>query len=151
MARERHPRTHPGPPAGMTERRSRYRREEDDEANTIAEGVVKNSSIIASVIRWSKIVTAVSILLVFTAAALNALNIRIIGSSDDVKTLRADMARNDTSIRKEINANNAAIVVMRQSQDSIVTLLTRMNERMQRQEIIQCITAPSSIKSSVCK
>ena len=144
-------RSQPAPPPGMTERRKSTRRETDDEARTLADLSVKNSWFVNRLIRWSKIGGAVIVILALSNTVLGALNIRIVGSKDDVKSLRLEILRRDSVVQSRIAANVNSIREMQANQDSMVTLLTKMNQRLERQEILFCLTSPASIRSNVCK
>ena len=135
----------------MTERRKSTRRETDDEARTLADLSVKNSWFVNRLIRWSKIGGAVIVILALSNTVLGALNIRIVGSKDDVKSLRLEILRRDSVVQNRIAANVNSIREMQANQDSMVTLLTKMNQRLERQEILFCLTSPASIRSNVCK
>lgn len=135
----------------MTERRKSTRRETDDEARTLADLSVKNSWFVNRLIRWSKIGGAVIVILALSNTVLGALNIRIVGSKDDVKSLRLEILRRDSVVQSRIAANVNSIREMQANQDSMVTLLTKMNQRLERQEILFCLTSPASIRSNVCK
>lgn len=151
MSYRRNSRTHTGPPPGMSERRQGLRREEDEEKHTIADAAVSNSWLINKIIHWSKIAAAIVVLLAASNGVLGALNIRMVGSKEDVRTLRMEMARNDTALRKDIGENSSAIISLRSNQDSIVKLLTNMNNRIERWQIIQCLRDPTISRTTMCR
>lgn len=136
---------HPSPPEGIPERRQGgYRREEDDENATLAE-TFEHAWFIPRMLRWGKVAGAVLACSVVINGAASALNIRMIGTRDDIRTLKSDVRRIDSGAVERSSVNSRAIAVLRQNQDSLVTLMTKMNQKL----FVICILSQSN--RDVCK
>ncbi len=122
----------------MTERRSRYRRDDDTETHEIAEASVDNAWFLTRFSRLGKFATAALSILGLIAVVMSAANYRLVGSRADIITVKKEMKEGDSTLNLRLDTNNAITQHVIARQDSMFRLLERMDIRMEQQQFVLC-------------
>jgi len=112
----------------------------------MAERTTETSWFVSRLFHYGKIAGALLACSVILNSVAGFFNIRAVGSKEAIAQVQVELARTDTVIIGRVAVNSASIGALRSQQDSIVKLLTKIENKL----AIQCYLVVGAQNRDIC-
>lgn len=129
----------PNDESPTVERRQHRRRASDIEEHEIVERAIEQAPLVSRLLRTGKVAAACLALGGLLGGVGGAMGTRITGPADDIRDVRAQIAKVDTTLNRRIDSTSSKIARVEDRQDSLLVVLNAVNTKLEFQSYTQCI------------